>query len=65
MNIYLDIDGVLLERNLKPARYAPEFITYVLTHYPDSTYLLTTHCQGDTTVPNQLGEFVQSFPLAQ
>ena len=26
-------------------------IEYVLTNYPDSTYWLTTHCQGDATRP--------------
>jgi len=56
MNIYLDIDGVLLANEHYPAEYAPEFIKYVLTHYPDSTYWLTTHCQGDASVPiRQIG----------
>lgn len=53
MNIYLDIDGVLLDRDLQPAKYAPEFLEYVLTNYPNSTYWLTTHCQGDASVPIQ------------
>ena len=53
MNIYLDIDGVLLANDLNPARYANEFIRYVIDKYPDSTYWLTTHCQGDATVPIQ------------
>ncbi len=51
MNIYLDIDGVLLANNLHPANYASEFLEYVLTSYPDSTYWLTTHCNGDASVP--------------
>ncbi|HZJ34779.1 MAG TPA: hypothetical protein VFD55_02060 [Candidatus Angelobacter sp.] len=51
MNIYLDIDGVLLANEGYPAEHAPEFIKYVLTHYPDSTYWLTTHCQGDASRP--------------
>lgn len=51
MNIYLDIDGVLLANNLQPANNAAEFLDYVLTHYPDSTYWLTTHCNGDSNVP--------------
>jgi len=51
MNIYLDIDGVLLANNLHPANYASEFLEHVLTNFPDSTYWLTTHCQGDATVP--------------
>lgn len=50
MNIYLDIDGVLLANDLNPANGAAEFLECILTKYPDSTYWLTTHCQGDATV---------------
>jgi hypothetical protein len=53
MNIYLDIDGVLLANDLNPANHASEFLQYVLDKYPDSTYWLTTHCQGDASVPIQ------------
>jgi hypothetical protein len=51
INIYLDIDGVLLANDHNPANFVDEFINYVLTNYPDSTYWLTTHCQGDATRP--------------
>jgi len=51
MNVYLDIDGVLLANELYPAMHAAEFIKYVLTNYPDTTYWLTTHCQGDASRP--------------
>jgi hypothetical protein len=51
MNVYLDIDGVLLANELYPAMHAAEFIKYVLTKCPDSTYWLTTHCQGDASRP--------------
>lgn len=51
MNIYLDIDGVLLANELYPAMHAAEFIKYVLTNYPNTTYWLTTHCQGDASRP--------------
>ena len=51
MNIYLDIDGVLLANDHHPANYAKEFLQFVLAIYPDSTYWLTTHCQGDATRP--------------
>ena len=51
MNIYLDIDGVLLAYNRKSARSVHEFLCYVLAHYPDSTYWLTTHCKGDAMTP--------------
>ena len=48
MNIYLDIDGVIVNnKSNKAANYPDEFIEYLLSHYPDSTYWLTTHCQGD------------------
>lgn len=50
-NIYLDIDGVIVANDNNAANYAAEFIEYVLTHYPDSTYWLTTHCQGDASRP--------------
>jgi hypothetical protein len=53
INIYLDIDGVLLANDLNPANHANEFLRYVLTEYPDSTYWLTTHCNGDASVPIQ------------
>jgi hypothetical protein len=53
MNIYLDIDGVLLANEKYHANFAPEFIEYVVTNYPDSTYWLTTHCKGDANRPIQ------------
>lgn len=51
MNVYLDIDGVLLARNGSPANHANEFLRHILTYYAGNTYWLTTHCQGDTSVP--------------
>lgn len=53
MNIYLDIDGVLLANDQQRANFAPEFIKYCVMNYPDSTYWLTTHCQGDANRPIQ------------
>lgn len=44
MNIYLDIDGVLLANENALALHADAFLKYVITQYPDSTYWLTTHC---------------------
>ncbi len=43
MNIYLDIDGVLLANSSHAAQYADEFLQFVLTAWPDTTYWLTTH----------------------
>jgi hypothetical protein len=53
MNVYLDIDGVLLANDSQPALHASGFLRLVLQKYPDSTYWLTTHCQGDASVPIQ------------
>lgn len=44
MNIYLDIDGVLLINEKQAAPGANEFLQFILTNYPESTYWLTTHC---------------------
>ena len=52
-NIYLDIDGVLLANDLTPANHAADFLKKVLREYPYTTYWLTTHCQGDASVPIQ------------
>lgn len=52
-NIYLDIDGVLLANDLNPAKYSNDFVRRVLSDYPDTTFWLTTHCNGDASVPVQ------------
>ena len=52
-SIYLDIDGVLLANDLTPANYSKEFLATVLERYPCTTYWLTTHCDGDASVPIQ------------
>lgn len=57
MNIYLDIDGVLVTNN-EAAQYANEFLRYVITNYPDSTFWLTTRCQGNAeTTVNQISKY--------
>ena len=43
MDIYLDIDGVLLANEHHAAEYADELLCAILTKYPDTTYWLTTH----------------------
>ncbi len=50
-NIYLDVDGVLVTKGGSITNHAPSFIEYVLTNYPDTTYWLTTHCNGDASKP--------------
>jgi len=57
-DIYLDVDGVLLANDRNPALHADEFIRYVVTAFPDSTYWLTTHCrQNDNYVVPLLSRF--------
>ncbi len=51
VNIYLDIDGVLLANDRQPALFVKELLAYVLEQYPESTYWLTTHCNGDASIP--------------
>ncbi|MBX6334716.1 hypothetical protein IRY61_05265 [Candidatus Saccharibacteria bacterium] len=43
-NIYLDIDGVLLINEKTAAPFANDFLRFILSNFPDSTYWLTTHC---------------------
>jgi hypothetical protein len=50
MDIYLDIDGVLIGSNNTLANFAHEFLTYVTSHYP--VFWLTTHCRGDIIYTN-------------
>ncbi|MFH1601630.1 MAG: hypothetical protein ABIB61_01600 [Candidatus Shapirobacteria bacterium] len=45
MNIYLDIDGVILANDLQPARHAKKFIKFLTDNF--DVYWLTTHCKGD------------------
>lgn len=46
MNIYFDIDGVILANDKQPALHVKEFLRYFIERYP--TYWLTTHCkEGD------------------
>jgi len=61
MNIYLDVDGVLLANDRRAANGADEFLQAVLTKYPDSTYWLTTHCwRGVNRAPHVLAPVLRS-----
>lgn len=55
MDIYLDIDGVLLHTSLanngKPANYALEFLEYITTSH--TCFWLTTHCHGGENRVNE------------
>jgi len=62
MNIYLDIDGVILANDLQLANHAKEFLAHVIGRYP--TYWLTTHCKGDADYTvNFLSRFVDKETL--
>lgn len=59
MKLYLDIDGVILTKDGKPAKHLKEFLKQVLSKY--ETYWLTTHCSGDSKVTlNYLSRFLKS-----
>ena len=52
MKIYLDIDDTLLNTdiyNTRPANHLKPFIEYMLSNH--DVYWLTTHCNGDSTIP--------------
>lgn len=60
MKVYLDIDDTLLNTdiyNTRPAEHLKDFLEYILKKH--DVYWLTTHCNGDATVPVQyLSRFV-------
>ena len=52
MKIYLDIDDTLINTdmyNMRPANHLKEFLEHMLENH--DVYWLTTHCNGDATVP--------------
>ncbi len=54
MNVYLDIDGVLLANDLNAANHVHEFLKIVSENH--QAYWLTTHCKGDaSTAVKRLG----------
>ncbi len=55
MNIYLDIDGVIINDG-KPANGLKEFLEYVTEHF--NCYWLTTHCAGGG---NRVDEHLKNF----
>lgn len=60
MNIYLDIDGVLLINDKQATPYADEFLQTVLSKFPDTTYWLTTHnWQGENRAKDVLAPHLQ------
>lgn len=47
MNIYLDVDGVLISGG-EPVKHLEDFIAYLDANHSNDVYWLTTHCQGST-----------------
>lgn len=45
--VYLDVDGVLLDKHLQPAQCLHEFVAYVTTHF--DCYWATTHVIDGST----------------
>jgi hypothetical protein len=52
MNIYLDIDGVLLVSDKQIANYSKDFIKYLVENH--NVYWLTTHCRGNALYTSDL-----------
>ncbi|GAC1502554.1 MAG: hypothetical protein NVS1B10_07360 [Candidatus Saccharimonadales bacterium] len=60
MNIYLDVDGVILANDTNAALYADEFLQTILSKFPDTTYWLTTHCwKGDNRAAAVVSPFLK------
>ncbi len=59
MNIYLDIDGVIMANDKRVSMYSHEFVDHLVNKYP--VYWLTTHCKGDASYTiNHLKMFFNS-----
>ena len=55
MNIYLDVEGVLMNRG-KPAKYIKEFLKYLTSKH--NVYWLTTLCRGEA---NNVVAYLRQF----
>jgi hypothetical protein len=59
MNIYLDIDGVLLANDRQAANYVDEFLAYVTSKF--DCYWLTTHCwRGENRAIEVLSPYLKA-----
>ena len=62
MNIYLDIDGVLITKDGAEANHLPDFLDAMTTWH--TCYFLSTQCKGDTQhALEYLSRFVSSDAL--
>lgn len=68
MNIYLDIDGVLITKDGRAVLHVAEFLEYVTKNY--DVYWLTTHCRGGESnvveylkgkLPKECLEYIQKI----
>lgn len=59
MNIYLDIDGVLVG-TASPMSDIVDLLEYILERFPHSTYWLTTHCRWGS---NQCAQWLEQNGL--
>ena len=59
MKIYLDIDGVLLKKDLSVPDYGKEFIDFLTANF--DCYWLTTHCRGGE---NNTTKYLSAFYAA-
>lgn len=63
MNIYLDIDGVLLANDRQAANYVEEFLTYMTSEF--DCYWLTTHCwRGENRAIEVLSPYLKAETIA-
>jgi hypothetical protein len=60
MKIYLDIDGVILKKDLTMPDYGNEFISFLVTNH--DCYWLTTHCRGGNN--NAINHLSKCYPLS-
>ena len=60
MRIYLDIDGVILTKDLSIPEYGREFLSFVTTNH--ECYWLTTHCKGGMN--NALNHLSTCYPAS-
>lgn len=44
MNIYIDVDGVLINKDGALADFAEVFLQAIISRWPDSTYWLSNYC---------------------
>jgi len=57
MNVYLDIDGTLLQKDGSPAKGLHEFLEYMIANH--TCYWLTTHCRREGDIEH-VHEYLES-----